>query len=521
MQFVQDRVPTASTAVTTSRALKPGSDWLLISTLAGAAAYLYLRLFNFHGIPFLLVGDQHYYWMNGMRILAGEKIYQDFFRYLPPGTDYLYAALFRVFGSRVVVTNLTVMTLGVAFAWVCFSLSSKIMRRSVACLTTALFVVCVYGKPINAFNYWFSILAVAAAVNVLMCGTTRARLAAAGVLLAVAAFFNQVHAGAALLAICLFLLFRCIGARDNASHLAQDMGVLIGCFGIPLLLFNSYFIAQVGLKKIWYCQVTYVLSYPAHLSDSLSLGFADYLKWSNFLGIAPYLPMYVMLPVVYGATFWFCWFRRDSSFSRERVGLLSLAGFLLLVEVATAINWLRLYAVSLPGVILFCWIVGERLRIKPYAVIGLWVFTLGFGVQQVVANHAVNSVEATLPGGIVATTPEYYQKLQWIAERTHPGEFFLQAGWPGVYLPLQLRNPLFVASLSRFDISAPDDIALSIRQLKLKHVEYVLWTPLLDRDCRPGLSCGDAISPIRDYIHGSYKCVRTFSDGATVWQRNE
>lgn len=521
MQFVQHPVPTNLLAAAKARAIRRGPDWLLISTLAGSAAYLCLRLFTFHHIPFLLGGDQDYYWMNGMRLLSGEHIYQDFFRYLPPGADFLYAALFRCFGSRILVTNLTVLALGLAFAWICFSLSVKLMQRSLACLTTVVFIVFVYGKALNAFNYWFSVLAIAGAVNLLMAGTSRARLAAAGVLLAVAAFFNQVNGGAALIAVCLFLLWRHFNVKNKSGHFAQHLGILLAAFLIPLLLFNSYFIVQVGVEKLWYYQVTYVLNYPAHLSDTGSLGWGEPISRSNFFSIAPYIPMYIMLPVVYCTVFWLCWSRRRVSFSSERAALLSLVGFLLLAEVATAVNWLRLYSVSLPGVTLFFWIIGERMRTKSYAVILLWVLTIGFGIQQVTSIHAANSVEASLPGGVLATTPEYYEKLRWIAERTHPGEFFLQAGWPGVYLPLQLRNPLYIASLTRFDISRKEDIALSIQQLRSKPVHYILWTPLLDRDCLPDLTCADTISPIRDFIHASYKCVHTFPDGETMWQRVE
>jgi hypothetical protein len=192
-----------------------------------------------------------------------------------------------------------------------------------------------------------------------------------------------------------------------------------------------------------------------------------------------------------------------------------------MAEVATAVNWLRLYAVSLPGVILFVWMVTERLRIKSYAVIPIWVLTLGIGLQQVISIHAVNSAEIKLPGGIVATTPGGDEKLQWIEQRTHPGEFFLQAGWPGVYLPLELRNPLYVASINRFDIPRTEDIALGVQQLKSRPVHYVLWTALLDRDCHLGRPCVDSISLFREYIHASYTCVRTFPDGDTLWQRDE
>jgi hypothetical protein len=246
---VQDSVPANSRAATSPRAIKPGPDWLLLSTLAGTAAYLYLRLFSFHNVPFLLGGDQDYYWMNGMRILAGEHIYQDFFRYLPPGTDFLYAALFKSFGSRIWVTNLTVLALGLAFAWACFSLSVKLMRRSLACLTTVVFLVFVYGKALNAFNYWFSVLAIAGAVNLLMAGTNRARLAAAGVLLAVAAFFNQANGAAALLAVCLFLLWKRFSTRNNSGRIVQDLGILIATFGFSLLLLTAVSLPRLDGKS--------------------------------------------------------------------------------------------------------------------------------------------------------------------------------------------------------------------------------------------------------------------------------
>ncbi|MGB0065886.1 MAG: hypothetical protein WBP85_15690 [Terracidiphilus sp.] len=521
MQLVQDSVPADSPALTFLRADKLKPNWWLISTLFGTAIYLYLRLFTLHNIPFLLSGDQDYFWMNGMRLLAGDHIYQDYFRYTPPGTDLVYAAIFSVFGTHVWTTNVTVLALGIAFAWVCFSLSAKLMRRSLACLTTAVFIVLVYGKAINGTNHWFAVLAISAAVNLLATGASRARLTAAGTLLALAAFFNQVHGGVALVAVCLFLLCKRFGAKDNSGHVAQDLGVLFLGFGIPLMLFNSYFIAQVGWQKVWYCQVIYVLRYPGHLSDSWLLDLGKSLTRSDFFKTAPYLPMYILLPAAYCMAVWLCCFRKTRSFPRERVALLALTGFLLMVEVATAINWLRLYAVSLPGIILSVWILSEWLRIKSFAYTLVSVLVLGCGVQQVISIHAVNSAEGKLPGGMLATTPESYEKLHWIAQRTHPGEDFFQAGWPGVYLPLQLRNPLYVSSVARFDIPHDEDIPLTVRQLQSKAVHYILWTELLDRDCHPDRPCIDSISPVRDYLHSSYKCVQTFPDGDTLWQRDE
>src|SRR5690242_19100818 len=107
----------------------------------GLAVYLYLNLFAFPHTPFLLNGDQAFFWMDAQRMLNGEQVYQDFFQFTPPGTDLIYLGLFRVFGLYVWVTNLMVFALGLALCWVCFSLASEILERRLAALATFLFLV--------------------------------------------------------------------------------------------------------------------------------------------------------------------------------------------------------------------------------------------------------------------------------------------------------------------------------------------------------------------------------------------
>jgi hypothetical protein len=68
--------------------------------LFGSALYLSLNLFSLRGVPFLLGGDQAYFWMRAMRMLGGQRIYQDFLQYTPPGTDLVHLLFFRLFGLR-------------------------------------------------------------------------------------------------------------------------------------------------------------------------------------------------------------------------------------------------------------------------------------------------------------------------------------------------------------------------------------------------------------------------------------
>ena len=102
--------------------------------IAGSGVYLYLSLFTLRGVPFLLSGDQVFYWMDSVRMMAGERIYRDFFKFTPPGTDMTYLGAFQLFGLHLWVPNLIVLVLGVLLCWVCFSIAGLFLRRSEALL---------------------------------------------------------------------------------------------------------------------------------------------------------------------------------------------------------------------------------------------------------------------------------------------------------------------------------------------------------------------------------------------------
>src|SRR6266568_1050505 len=119
------------------------ADWFVVALLFGTAAYLYVNLFVLPNIPYLLGGDQTYFWTDAQRMLFGERPYQDFFQFTPPGTDLFYFVLFKLFGPRIWVTNMVALGLGVALCWACFSISSQIMARGTALLGTLLFLTLV------------------------------------------------------------------------------------------------------------------------------------------------------------------------------------------------------------------------------------------------------------------------------------------------------------------------------------------------------------------------------------------
>jgi hypothetical protein len=103
----------------------------------------------------------------------------------------------------------------------------------------------------------------------------------------------------------------------------------------------------------------------------------------------------------------------------------------------------------------------------------VFVLICAAGLATCSRRHVQNIV-IQLPAGQTATDRIAAGKLEWIADHTKPGDYFFQAAWPGVYLPLQLRDPAFVDAFLPMDETRPGLVADSIQQLESKRVQYVL-----------------------------------------------
>jgi len=497
----------------------PDAHRTALFVLIAATIYLYLNLFVLPNIPILLGGDQVFFWLDGQRLLNGQRIYQDFLQFTPPGTDLVYFALFKLFGFRIWVTNALVLALGVAFTWMCFSLARDLMGRGSALLTTAVFLVIVYGKPLNATHHWFSVLAVMGAVKATFNRLTLRKLVFSGALIGLAAFFNQTHGATALLAFSVFLLWRRQRRSTSWSDLFYCEAVLVLGFLLTLLVLNAHLIATMGLKQLWFFQVTYVTKYVVNLMQGSLLGLPRPLQFRTLPSLAAILAVYLALPVTYLMALWRCWReRRNSGFPWDRIALLSILGLFFLIEVCMSLNWLRLFAVALPGILLIGFAFDRMSSLRRAAFIGGWIIVAGLAAHHIVSTTRTSSLRVVLPGGRVAINPQAYDKLHEIMRRTAPGDLFFQAGWPGVYLPLQLRNPLYL------DIAyaiRPEEAERVIQELQTTNVPLILWTAHLDAPCVSNRPCDKGTSILRDYLHRSYVRVHTFPDGDTLWQSNK
>ena len=468
----------------------------------------------------MLSGDQLFFWMDGQRILHHELPYRDFFQFTPPGADLVYFAVFKVLGSRIWAINAVVLVLGVALCWVCFETARRLVSRGLAVLAALLFLTLIYSRLLNATHHWFSVLAIMTAVVILMRGTNHRRLALSGALLGIATFFTQSHGVVALLAISLFLKSDIVGLQSRRDFWNNEKKLLTGYF-IALLSLNAYFIARVGLRQLFYCQVYYVFRVmvrPALLGIPVPPSWQTPRLATLVYEYAQYFFVYAMLPISYVLALRRSWRKPGNSALRQpEVALLAMVGFSLLGEVILSINWLRVYTVSMAGVILFIYLLNARVKARRYLLAAVWIAVAGLAVQRVWSTQRHDYGMAELPAGRCATDAAEHEKLTWVMQHTKPGDFLFEAGWPGVYIPLALRNPVFLDTAGTMLNQAWAKQA--VQQLDARQVRYILWVGRLDYPIDPRHPRTALIVPLRDYLHASYRVVHVFPDGEQAWER--
>ena len=501
------KTPTRLQKLATGRAL-----WFPTAILV--CAYLYLQAFILPHVPILQRDDQITFVVNAVRMLRGEMIYKDFYQYTPPGTDLIYLSLFKIFGVRAWIASAVVFLLGIAAFWICYAIAVRMIPRASACLAAAMFAVLVFGSMLNGTHHWYSALLIMCAALCLLARRTPARLASAGTFVALASFFTQTRA-LSLVALLVFVAWesrrRHAGWRDALKREASLLAGFAGAF----VLSNLYYLRHAGMAAMFNHQVV-ALSRSAFTLNSYLLGFPSVPPWYLAGRAVGFVVVYLLLPAIYIYNCAWLIRRRGVSYSAqdERILLLSLLGLALFLEVLPAPNWVRLFPISMPGIILAVQLVTGEGKFRLFIRRSLWAGTsmlalLGGISAQTRPRHTV-----ALPiGRATVYSDDTAVKLTELASRTKPGDYFFQAAWLDLYFPLELRNPSYVEALS--PSATPAQVKEVIGALEEHQVRYVLWSARLDA----GPPQGDGLLPIRTYLKEHYRVVERFAPAEDLWER--
>jgi hypothetical protein len=446
--------------------------------------------------------------------------YRNFFDFVTPGTELVYALFFRWEGVDLWAPNLLMCAMAAMTAlWVTWC-ARRLLHRNLVLLPGLLVTGFVLSGSFDATHHWFSTLFVMAAVAVLFDGISSRRALAAGILCGMAASFTQSKGAAVLLALVTYLWWKSRREPTDCRLYRKRSAQLCVAAIVVFAAVNVRFIAAAGLHRWSADLIGFPLRYFGSVSANnwrvMALEFTEkkgVLKWVCL----PFL--YLAVPFSYLWTFVELWRRRERDREKgwDQLLLLALAGGAMLLMVAPALSMRRISCASPPAMILFIWLLSRKGKPWQITARALGMISLAVALAQAAAVQLHHYDELDLPAGDVAIPDAKNAEVyRWMASRTHPGQWYF--GMPPYTLPLALKNPTPIEAPGPGDYSRPEQIAAVVNGLERTQTEMLLLRPPMYIPHLLGYKA-DHLQPFHDYLLGHYRRIKTFRTGDEVWER--
>ena len=490
-------------------------------------AVCYLRLFVFPATPLLLWGDAPGFAAKGVRLLNGELPYRDFFEFLTPGTDLVYALLFRCFGVSQWMLHLVMAALAaLAALWLTWC-ASRLVRGWFVFLPAVLLTGIVLCHSLDSTHHWFSTVALMGAVWALFDSRSQPRVAAAGAFCGLAASFTQTKGAAAIIALVAYLIW--ISAREKGRTELWWRRSLMLCASafVVFAIINGPFILASGVRLWAWDVIVFPTRYFGSVSANNStgalaqfLGTTGSLKWISF----PF--QYLVIPLTY--IWFFVTLQRTShtpinqpepdnqSDQSAQLVLLAVIGLAMLAAVAPALSIRRISTVSPPAVLLLTWLLSRSGRARTALALG--AVSTAVALAQIAVIQRPPHRMLNLPVGRVAIPPkaDYYDIYRWMAENTKPGQWYF--GLSVLELDLGLRNPTPIQGLGPGEYTRPEQVDSIVQGIERVKVPLIVLRPEMYIPI-PSYHLPDHLQPFRDYLYLHYRKIESFPSGDEIWQR--
>lgn len=489
--------------------------------LFAALGFLYLRTFTLGGIPLIVALDETLYFEHGIRILHGQVPFRDYFTYVMPGSDLLYAGVFGLLGVHAWLAQAFVIFLGVTIAGLLVWISSYILRGPVLFLPALLFLVLDFDITKDATHHWYCTLLVLAAVGILLGGKTLGRVGSAGILCGLAALFTQSQGLLGLIAIGAYIVW----TRDPKSRVASQLTALVLPFMVIVGTALAYFTWRASFASLYFALVTFLIhNFPArtfHTPAVYFMNFPPYHKPSDVSRLIPYFFVHILVPFVYVGCL-FRLFRERGTINRETrdaILLINFVGLALFAAVAQAPSYNRMCMIAPPATIVFVWLfrgtsVTDRVIRQTFWAIGiLFLVALPFQLQRGWRGYL------DLPTGRTAFFDQTeFGQFQWFAQHTHAGESYV--GVPLYAFALSLDNPTTVDYLTDTDYTTADQVAAAIRGIEIHQTPMIAEFDFDPDNKRHYASHprSSNLAPFHAYVRANYHLTKTFPY-VEIWER--
>jgi hypothetical protein len=482
-----------------------------------ALAFLYLRTFALPIIPFFFDGDEYHYFLHALRILHGQQPYRDFFTFIFPGTDLLYASIFRIAGVHQWVVQAILIVLGFLFYWIVLWISRRIVRTPSAILASLIFLILDFDSALDATHHWWSVFFVMIAVGVLMGGRDRRRIVAVGCLCGVATVFTQTHGTLSVLAIAVYLVWTNLDEKRKSSSF-RELLALFAPFAIIVTCVVAYYAHLIGFHVLAYWTIYFpVVFFRAEENSPLAFFRMQPVHGiGDLFSLAPFLLIHLAVPLIYVLSMIRVVRERQSIEWHQwsKILLLTLVGSALFISIMSAPTFLRLCAVAPPAMILCAWYFERSTTLCRWINVTLWSAIVLSALYLPVTRQRHLRKVVNLPTGRVAFINEKeFERTWWLAQHTHPGETFFNE--PSAAFDLSLNSPGPLDFITPTEFTRPEQVDALLLSMTAHQTRYIYLYPLLTAPVETKNNLG----PFQQYMAKNFHLVQVFSSGQ-VWERN-
>ena len=479
------------------------------------------------------------------RILRGEVLYRDFFSFLTPGSYYLLALLFKLFGNSLMVARSTLVLYGGVFTAFAYFVARRVSSRWAALLIAYLTLVTSVSWRFAVLHNWDSTfwLCLAVYCSVLLAQTRQARWAfGAGTFGSLTFLFEQSKGAGFVLGLLLAFILIAWVERPLRFSRAHALALAAG-FAWPLALTLVYFAGHHAAGAMFADWSWALHHYSA--TNNVPYGYTDWSDESRaslfgtsrpfdiFLVILAVSPGFLLpaLPIVGLVLLGYWTIRaRRGSLAPDRAAYYvvtgsSIAGAMLSVMFVRTNVIHFAYLVPILYLVL-AWVLdagdiggGIVRAMRPILVLGVVVTFTATGMALLIANRNAQSVIETRRGLVRLSWPD--EVIGYTQAHVPAGErIFVYPYFPlGYYLTATFSATRYEYLQPGMHTRAQDQEAIG--ELEESRTDVVLFEPsFYDKIATswPNTPLASiAVDPVADYILGHYHRCATLTSGANSY----